>query len=57
MVRRMAELTTRTLLRFIAGCAAKDIHAKFFQHHELNEELGEIVAAIEGLTDPTVGPH
>jgi hypothetical protein len=53
VVHRIDKLTAPSLSRFIAGHAAKDIHEKFYLHHELPEEFGEIVAAIEGLTDPT----
>jgi hypothetical protein len=53
VVHRIDKLTAPSLSRFIAGHAAKEIHEKLYLHHELPEEFGEIVAAIEGLTDPT----
>jgi hypothetical protein len=41
-----------SLSRYIAGHSAKDIHEKFYNHHELPEEFGEIIVAINALVDP-----
>lgn len=50
---RLDKLTSPSLSRYIAGHAAKDIHERFYLHHELPEEFGEIITAIEQLRDPT----
>lgn len=52
-VRRIAKLTGESLAHYIAGQAAKDIHEAFYRFHELPEEFADIVAAINGLKDPT----
>jgi integrase len=47
---QLEDLTTPDRARFLAGHAAKDIHAKHYLHHE----LPKLADAIKGLCDPTV---
>ena len=44
------DLTTADRSRFLAGHAAKDVHARHYLHHELIK----LVEAVNGLQDPTV---
>ena len=48
------QLGDGSMARYIAGHAAKDIHEKFYHHHDLPDEFCKIVAMIEALPDPTV---
>jgi integrase len=52
-VHRISKLAGESLAHYIAGHAAKDIHEAFYRFHELPEEFGDIVKAVNGLKDPT----
>jgi hypothetical protein len=48
-VSQLEDLTTADRARYLAGHAPRDIHARHYLHHE----LPKLIAAIEGLKDPT----
>ena len=49
VITQLEDVTTPDRARFIAGHSAKDVHAKHYLHHQ----LPQLIAAIEGLADPT----
>ena len=50
---KLAKLAGPELGRYLSGHTAKDIAEKYYRFHELPDEFGDIVKAINGLENPS----